>query len=68
MFFSQRNDPLPPNSSGREHIHHPKFGFVIKQKADKLGIEFTLLLREDVPDRFPVEQYVAFFRDKLAKP
>jgi acetyl esterase/lipase len=67
MFFSQRNDPLPPDSTGREHIHHPKFGFVLKEKADSLGVEMTLLLREDYPQGFPVDRYLAFFREKLAK-
>jgi acetyl esterase/lipase len=65
VFFSQRNDPLPPNSSGEEHIHHPKFGFVLKEKADKLGVECTLILREDHPEGFPVDRYVEFFRAKL---
>jgi acetyl esterase/lipase len=65
VFYSQRNDPLPKNSSGKEHIHHPKFGFLLKEKADKLGVECTLLLREDYPDGFPVKEFAAFFEEKL---
>lgn len=66
VFFGQRNDPLPVNSSGEEHIHHPKFGFVLKEKADRLGVECTLILREDHPDGFPVDRFVEFFRTKLS--
>ncbi len=64
VYFSQRNDPLPENSTGEQHIHHPKFGFVLKEKADKLGVECTVLLREDHP-AFPVQKYVEFFQSKL---
>ncbi|MCP5109332.1 MAG: alpha/beta hydrolase [bacterium] len=67
FFFSQRNDPLPPNSTGRQHIHHPKFGFLLKEKADRLGVECTVLLREQFPKGQPVERYVKFFAEKLLK-
>lgn len=65
LFYSQRNDPLPPNSSGQVHIHHPKFGFALKEKADRLGVPCTLILREDHPDGFPVDRFVEFFRARL---
>jgi acetyl esterase/lipase len=67
FFFSQRNDPLPPNSTGRQHIHHPKFGFLLKEKADELGVECNVLLREQFPEEQPVERYVEFFKEKLLK-
>jgi acetyl esterase/lipase len=65
VFFHQRNKPLPPNSPGAEHIHHPKFGFALKEKADRLGVACTVLLREDYPDGLPVDRFVEFFREKL---
>ncbi|MBL8291486.1 MAG: alpha/beta hydrolase [Bryobacterales bacterium] len=65
VFFSQRNDPLPPNSTGEQHIHHPKFGFALKEKADKLGVPCTVLLREDYPQGFPVDRFAEFFRTRL---
>jgi acetyl esterase/lipase len=68
VFFSQRNDPLPPNSTGEQHIHHPKFGFVLKEKADKLGVPCTVLLREDYPAGFPVDRFAEFFRKHLGRP
>lgn len=66
VYFSQRNDPLPENSTGEQHIHHPKFGFVLKEKAAKLGIECTVLLREDHP-AFPVDRFAEFFTTKLKR-
>lgn len=65
LFYPQANTPLPKNSSGREHIHHPKFGFVLKEKLDKLGVECVLKLRKDYPDRNPIDEYVKFFFEKL---
>jgi acetyl esterase/lipase len=65
VFFNQRNDALPPNSSGEEHIHHPKFGFALKEKADRLGVACELILREDQPTGFPVDRFVEFFRTRL---
>ena len=47
LFYPQANEPLPENSTGQQHIHHPKFGFYLKEKTDKLGLEVSLNLRED---------------------
>ena len=47
LYYPQANEPLPPNSTGKEHIHHPKFGSFLKQKTDKLGLEAVLKLSED---------------------
>lgn len=66
VYFSQRNDPLPENSTGEQHIHHPKFGFVLQEKAARLGIDCTVLLREDHPS-FPVDRYTEFFTTKLKR-
>jgi acetyl esterase/lipase len=67
VFFNQRNEPLSPNSSGEEHIHHPKFGFALKEKADRLGVPCELILREDHPTGFPVDRFVEFFRTRLSQ-
>jgi len=65
LFYPQRNDPLPPNSNGGQHIHHPKFGFALKEKLDKLGVECVVKLREEDPQQAgrvtPVDDYVGFF-------
>jgi hypothetical protein len=65
LFYSQANKPLPPNSSGGAHIHHPKFGALLKAKLDKLHVECVVLLREDHPAGTPVDKYVAFFLKHL---
>jgi acetyl esterase/lipase len=49
LYYPQANEPLPPNSPGNRHIHHPKFGSFLKEKTDKLGLEVVLKLREDYP-------------------
>ena len=67
VFYSQRNDPLPPDSPGAQHIHHPKFGFALKEKADRLGVPCTLILREDHPEGFPVDRFVEFFQTRLRR-
>lgn len=65
LFYPQANKPLPPNSTGRQHIHHPKFGEVLKEKLDALGVECVVMFREQYPDNEPVRNYVEFFLDKL---
>jgi len=71
LFYPQALAPLPPNSSGRQYIHHPKFGIVLKEKLDALGVECVLKFRKDYPDRNPIDECVTFFFAKLgvkAKP
>lgn len=65
LFYPQALAPLPANSNGGQHIHHPKFGIVLKQKLDRLGVECVLKFRKDYPDRNPVDAYVTFFFAKL---
>ncbi len=66
LYYPQRNQPLPPNSTGGQHIHHPAFGGVLKAKMDELGIECTVRLREEAPG-FPVQEIVNFFLKHLGK-
>jgi len=47
LYYSQANVPLPVNSTGQQHIHHPKFGPFLRAKTDRLGLETVLKLRED---------------------
>lgn len=65
MFYPQANKPLPPDSPGKLHIHHPKFGFALKEKMDDAGVPCVLLLREDFPAGAPIDRYVAFFKERL---
>jgi acetyl esterase/lipase len=61
LYYPQANAPLPPNSTGKQHIHHPKFGEALKEKLDTLGVECVVKFREDCPDGPPIDAYVAFF-------
>jgi hypothetical protein len=65
-YYKQANEDLPPNSKGGQHIHHPKFGIVLKEKMDEIGLECRLLLKEDHP-RDPTDKFVAFFLEKFGK-
>lgn len=65
LFYPQANEPLPPDSTGKQHIHHPKFGFALKEKLDKLGVECVILLSEQYPDDRPIGEYVRFFLEKF---
>jgi acetyl esterase/lipase len=69
LFYPQPNLPLPPNSSGKQHIHHPKFGFVLKERLDQLGVECVVKLGQEYRGEqvqvLPVDDYVDFFFDKL---
>jgi acetyl esterase/lipase len=47
LYYSQADKPLQANTSGKEHIHHPRFGHLLKEKMDRLGILCVLKLRED---------------------
>lgn len=56
LTYPQPNAELPPNPPGSLYIHHPKFGFLLKERLDELGVECVLKLREDYPgDSFQTE-------------
>lgn len=71
LYYPQANEPLPDNPPGNLYIHHPKFGFMMKEKLDQLGVECVLKLREDYATspgggrKDPVDDYVKFFVEKL---
>ncbi len=46
LIYPQSNTPLPPETSNIG-IHHPRFGYFLKEKMDKLGIECTVRVKED---------------------
>jgi acetyl esterase/lipase len=69
LSYSQPNADLPPNPPGKLYIHHPKFGFLLKEKLDGIGVGCTLKLREDYPEgnyqRLATEDQVRFLCEKL---
>jgi acetyl esterase/lipase len=56
MFYPQPNVPLAPDAGPNVAIHHPKFGFVLKEKLDALGIECIVRCQDDY-EGDPREQY-----------
>lgn len=53
IWFRTPDIPMdaPPNAG--QGIHHPKFGRVLKEKMDAMGVECVLRTREDLPDEEP---------------
>ena len=39
MFYNEPDEPLPADAGPDQGIHHPKFGHILKEKMDALGIE-----------------------------
>ena len=39
MLYDEPDEPLPPSTTPGTGIHHPKFGHILKEKMDSLGIE-----------------------------
>jgi len=61
---------LPPDAKPGAGIHHPRFGFFLKERMDKLGIECEVRLREEYGgDRTPqmFRDMAAFFQKYFPK-
>ncbi|MDH3948015.1 MAG: alpha/beta hydrolase [Gammaproteobacteria bacterium] len=69
LYYSQADKPLKENSLGKEYIHHPRFGHLLKEKMDRLGIKCVLKLRKDYLYRFSNlnQDRVNFFLDVFDK-
>ena len=63
-------DLTPPDAKPGAGIHHPRFGLLLKERMDKLGIECQVRLREEYGgDRTPqmFRDMVAFFQKYFPK-
>jgi acetyl esterase/lipase len=69
LYYTRPNAPLPPPDSGYG-IHHPRFGYYLKEKMDKLGIECIMRTVDDYKGK-PGVQYnldmVDFFVTHVSK-
>jgi acetyl esterase len=65
LYYPQADTPLPANTPENIHIHHPRFGHLLKEKMDRLGIRCELKLRKDYTNssRNFIQDNVAFFVD-----
>ncbi|MFC1715259.1 alpha/beta hydrolase fold domain-containing protein [Candidatus Poribacteria bacterium] len=41
--------PMTPDLDANAGIHHPKFGQILKERMDELGVECVVRFREDLP-------------------
>jgi acetyl esterase len=63
LYYSRSNTPPPPGDLGTG-IHHPRFGYFLKEKMDKLGIECIVKIKDDYegkPPGQPQRDMVDFF-------
>lgn len=56
LYYSNSNTPMPPATHGIG-IHHPRFGYFLKEKMDNLGIECIVRVKDDYEGQ-PAEQYL----------
>jgi acetyl esterase len=60
LHYAQSDSSLPP-ANWSIGIHHPRLGYYLKEKMDKLGIECTVRVRDDFSGKPPGQQQ----RDKV---
>ena len=51
LFYRVANKPVTPETMVGDRVHHPAFGFYLKERMDKVGVECVLRLREDYQDK-----------------
>jgi acetyl esterase len=47
LYYTEPDEPLPADAKPGAGIHHPRFGFSLKEQMDKLGIECTVRQRSE---------------------
>jgi acetyl esterase/lipase len=65
LVYSQSNTPMPPENA-TIGVHHPRLGYPLKEKMDKLGIECIFRVKEDY-DGKPTGQRQLDFVDFFLK-
>ena len=69
LYYSQPDTPLPPDSTGRQHIHHPMFGHYLKERTDKVGTVCEVRLKTDWKTQGEMSRGLAeFFAKYLLDP
>ncbi|MFZ2643719.1 MAG: alpha/beta hydrolase fold domain-containing protein [Verrucomicrobiia bacterium] len=69
MLYGEPDEPLPADCKPGQGIHHPKFGHILKEKMDALGIECVYRHSADGAQPPASQAFVRFLRDHLlAKP
>lgn len=66
LIYSEPDVPLPADAKPGAGIHHPRFGFYLKERMDKLGIECTVRILDTPEKRAEAPRLLAeFFRRHL---
>jgi acetyl esterase len=50
LYYSMPNKPVSPQTPQGERMHHPIFGFYLKEQMDKTGVECVMHLKDDYGD------------------
>lgn len=69
LHYARSNTPLPPENWSIG-IHHPRLGYYLKEKMEKLGIECTVRVKDDFdgkPAGQPQREKVEFFSKHLQR-
>jgi acetyl esterase len=67
LHYARSDSPLPP-ANWSIGIHHPRLGYYLKEKMDKLGVECTVRVKDDFdgkPAGQPQREKVEFFSRHL---
>ena len=67
MIYSDPDQPLPANAGPGVGIHHPRFGHLLKERMDELGIESVYRHRDDGAGDDLRRLLYEFLRDHLVK-
>ena len=49
LFYSEPDQPLPVGAPPGRGIHHPRFGAVLKDRLEPMGVECVVRRRKDLP-------------------
>ena len=53
LYYSMPNKPVTHDTSPGERMHHPLFGFYLKEQMDKTGVECVMRVKDDYPGNNP---------------
>jgi acetyl esterase/lipase len=65
MYFTEANEPIPPDAKPGQGIHHPRFGAFLKKRMDSFGIECEIHHRDEYESNAQRRMYLqmlAFFK------
>ncbi len=57
LYYSMPNKPVTHETPPGERMHHPLFGFYLKEQMDKLGVECVMRVKADYPGNNPGPQW-----------